>query len=244
MEDSGSSDLGSNPGGTTTASQAALLFLTNTVFLGGLNFMWWGLFGWPKSEMNTMIKKWKKNNKIACSTMVLVMLMAGLSGCIGSDDSEETLRIAFSVKDDYASFDENPQKLADYLSDATGLNIELYPITSDSLALEALRFGSADMAFLDGGAAWMGWQSYGLEAMAADMKSDGRTYYSAHAWVLNDSAAGQAALDDDDATDPFAEPCWRGILPHRLAQICGYADPNGLLHRSGLRRCCGRRGRH
>ena len=31
------------------------------------------------------------------------------------------------------------------------------------------------------------------------------TYYSAHAWVLNDSAAGQAALDDDDATDPFAE---------------------------------------
>ena len=49
------------------------------------------------------MKKWKKNNKIACSTMVLVMLMAGLSGCIGSDDSEETLRIAFSVKDDYAS---------------------------------------------------------------------------------------------------------------------------------------------
>ena len=99
-----------------------------------------------------MMKKWKTNNKIACSTMVLVMLMAGLSGCIGSEDSEETLRIAFSVKDDYASFDENPQKLADYLSDATGLNVELYPITSDSLALEALRFGSADMAFLDGGA--------------------------------------------------------------------------------------------
>ena len=155
--------------------------------------------------MKTMMKNWNTNNKIACSTMILVMLMAGLSGCIGSDDSEETLRIAFSVKDDYASFDENPQKLADYLSDATGLNIELYPITSDSLALEALRFGSADMAFLDGGAAWMGWQSYGLEAMAADMKSDGRTYYSAHAWVLNDSAAGQAALDDDDSTDPFAE---------------------------------------
>ena len=147
----------------------------------------------------------KTNKKFACSTMVLVVLMAGLSGCIGSDESEETLRIAFSVKDDYSSFDENPQKLADYLSDATGLNIELYPITSDSLALEALRFGSADMAFLDGGAAWMGWKSYGLEAMAADMKSDGRTYYSAHAWVLNDSSAGQAALDDDPSTDPFEE---------------------------------------
>ena len=88
-----------------------------------------GLFGCPKSEMKMMMNNWKTNNKIACSTMVLVMLVAGLSGCIGSDDSEETLRIAFSVKDDYASFDENPQKLADYLSDATGLNIELYPLS-------------------------------------------------------------------------------------------------------------------
>ncbi|MGB1525911.1 MAG: PhnD/SsuA/transferrin family substrate-binding protein, partial [Candidatus Poseidoniaceae archaeon] len=77
--------------------------------------------------------------------------MSGLSGCLGAEEDDSTLRIAFSVKDDYASFDENPQKLADYLSEATGKTIELYPITSDSLALEALRFGSADMAFLDGG---------------------------------------------------------------------------------------------
>ena len=145
------------------------------------------------------------HSHLTASLLVLLMCSGGLSGCLGGGTDDDTIRIAFSVKDDYASFDENPQKLADYLSEATGLNVELYPITSDNLALEALRFGSADMAFLDGGAAWMGWQSYGLEAMAADMKSDGRTYYSAHAWVLNDSAAGQAALDDDDSTDPFAE---------------------------------------
>ena len=152
-----------------------------------------------------MIERSLSFPKTTGSLLVLLMLSAGLSGCIGADQDDDVLRIAFSVKDDYASFDENPQKLADHLSEATGLNIELYPITSDSLALEALRFGSADMAFLDGGAAWMGWQSYGLEAMAADMKSDGRTDYSAHAWVLNDSDAGQAALDGDDSTDPFAE---------------------------------------
>ena len=145
------------------------------------------------------------HSRLTVFLLVLVMCSGGLSGCLGGGTDDDTIRIAFSVKDDYASFDENPQKLADYLSEATGLNVELYPITSDNLALEALRFGSADMAFLDGGAAWMGWQSYGLEAMAADTKSDGRTYYSAHAWVLNDSAAGQAALDDDDSTDPFAE---------------------------------------
>ena len=36
---------------------------------------------------------------------------------------------------------------------------------------------------MDGGAAWVGWKQYGLATMAADKKSDGRTYYNAHAWV-------------------------------------------------------------
>ena len=142
------------------------------------------------------------NNRFLAIILTLVVVSAGLSGCLGDGD-DDVLRIAFSIKDDYASFDENPQKLADYLSDATGRQVEIYAITSDSLALEALRFGGADMAFLDGGAAWMGWQQYGLEAMAASLNSDGRPSYSAHAWVLNDSEAGQAATDNDDTTDPF-----------------------------------------
>ncbi|MGB1438100.1 MAG: hypothetical protein ACPG7Q_08140, partial [Candidatus Poseidoniaceae archaeon] len=57
--------------------------------------------------------------KIACSGLILMVLMSGLSGCLGAEEDDSTLRIAFSVKDDYASFDENPQKLADYLSEAT-----------------------------------------------------------------------------------------------------------------------------
>lgn len=136
---------------------------------------------------------------LVLSTLVL---SAGLSGCLSNDD-EDILRIAFAIKDDYATFDDNPQRFADYLSEATGRTVELYPITSDALALEALRFGSADMAFLDSGAAWMGWQAYGLEAMAASTNSDGRTYYNAQAWVLNDSEAGRFATDDDETTDPF-----------------------------------------
>ena len=64
-----------------------------------------------------------------------------------------------------------------------GLNIDTYPITSRqsdgsfrTLAIRECRHGK----FLDGGAAWMGhWQSYGLAAMAADMKSDGRTFATA-----------------------------------------------------------------
>ena len=33
------------------------------------------------------------------------------------------------------------------------------------------------IAFLDGGSAWLGWQNYGLDVIAADQKSDGSTFY-------------------------------------------------------------------
>jgi len=134
--------------------------------------------------------------------LVTLLLTTSLAGCL-EEEEDTALRIAFSVRDDYTTFDENPQKLADHLSEALGRPVELYPITSDALALQALRFGSADMAFMDGGAGWLGWQQYGLEAMAADQNADGRTHYNAHAVVLNDSEAARALNDDDEATDPF-----------------------------------------
>jgi len=135
--------------------------------------------------------------------VVFMMYVSLLSGCLSKED-EPSIKIAFSVKDDYTNFDENPQKLADYLSESIGMKVEIFPITSDALALEALRFGSADIAFLDGGSGWMGWKKYGLEVMAADMNADGRTFYNAHAIVLNGSPAAEAHLDDDPETDPFA----------------------------------------
>lgn len=156
--------------------------------------------------------------------MIFLLSIATLSGCIGNEKSdEEIIRIAFSVKDDYTSFSENPQKLADYLSNAIGATVEIYPITSDALALQALRFGSADMAFMDGGAGWVGWKMYDLEVMAADQKSDGRTYYNAHAWVLNGSEAEIALNDGNDSTDPFA------VLEGQTSCHTGWLKSAGML---------------
>ena len=139
--------------------------------------------------------------------MTLLFLLATLVGCIGNDENDselETLRIAFEIKDDYTNADMNPQIFADFMHEQTGLEVELYPITSEGAIIEALRFGHADIAFMDAGAAWRGWQQYGLEVFAADTKSDGRTYYNAHAVVLNGSQAANAYLDDNGSTDPFA----------------------------------------
>ena len=37
-----------------------------------------------------------------------------------------------------------------------------------------------------------------------DQKSDGRSYYNAHAWVLDDSEMAIAHLDSDPLTNPFS----------------------------------------
>ncbi|MEC7151858.1 MAG: PhnD/SsuA/transferrin family substrate-binding protein, partial [Candidatus Thermoplasmatota archaeon] len=83
-----------------------------------------------------------------------------LAGCLGTDDNEDadqdTLVIAYEVRDDYATVDENPQALADYLSSVLDMKVELYNSQSEGAMLEALRFGNADIAIMDGGAAWVG----------------------------------------------------------------------------------------
>lgn len=157
--------------------------------------------------------------------LALLILLASVAGCIGTDEETEleTLTIAFEIKDDYTNVDENPQQFADYLSDALDMNVKLYPIDSEGAILESLRFGNADIAFMDGAAAWIGWQQYGLDALAADQKSDGRTYYDAHAVVLKDSEMALAHLDDDPTTDAFS------LLAGKTSCHTGWLKSAGML---------------
>jgi ABC-type phosphate/phosphonate transport system substrate-binding protein len=113
--------------------------------------------------------------------------------------------------------------MADYLAKELDMDVELYPITSEGAIIEALRFGNAHIAFMDGAAAWVGWQQYGLEAIAADQKSDGRTFYNAHAVVLKDSEMAEAFLDDDESTDPFA------LLEGKTSCHTGWLKSAGML---------------
>ena len=103
------------------------------------------------------------------------------------------------------------------------MNVEIYPITSEGAAIEALRFGNAHFAFLDGGSGWVGWQQYDLQVAAADVKSDGRAYYEAHAWVLNDSEMAEALNDGNDSTDPFA------LLEGKTSCHTGWLKSAGML---------------
>tara|TARA_B100000902_G_C27313105_1_gene919613 strand:- start:1758 stop:3863 length:2106 start_codon:yes stop_codon:yes gene_type:complete len=150
-----------------------------------------------------------------------------------STPTKDTIRIAYEVKDTYTNVDANPQILADRLSDRLGVNVELYDVSSEGAILEALRFGNADIGFMDGGAAWVGWKEYGLAALAADLKPDGRSYYGAQAYVRADSDIAAAYLDDDPSTDPYElfrgkTPCHTGWL-----KSAGMLLPMGFLIGNG-----------
>ncbi|MBT5661113.1 MAG: PhnD/SsuA/transferrin family substrate-binding protein, partial [Euryarchaeota archaeon] len=172
------------------------------------------------------------------SILVFLIATASLAGCLGSEDENESSNledfvIAYSIKDDYTNVDENPQRLADYMREELNMDVSLYPIDSEGAALQALRFGNADIAFMDGGAAWVGWQQYGLDAIAADQKSDGRTYYSAHAVVLKDSEIAAAHLDDDPATDPFSLMAGKNSCHTGWLKSAGMLLPMGFLIGNG-----------
>ena len=188
------------------------------------------------------------NIKIPTIMILITLLSASLAGCIGNEEETNSsncngddLKIAFDLKDDLTpeSID-NPNRIADYLCDVLDMDVTIYDVDSAALAMEALRFGNADIAMnIDGGPAWVGWNAYDLEVLAADTKDDGRAFYNAHAWVLKGSEMELALNDNDDTTDPFAflegkTSCHTGWLKSAgMLMPMGYLIGNGYVNVQG-----------
>ncbi len=116
--------------------------------------------------------------------LVAVLAIPLFAGCFGEDD---TLRVAFVAKDTATAPHEGLDQLASFLADETGRPVKVSFFTSSTAALQAVAAGQADVASVDGAAAWLAWQRLDLDAIAAEVRADGRTYYNAAAWVRADS---------------------------------------------------------
>ena len=166
------------------------------------------------------------NDSIVTTFIVLILLMTFFSGCLdngNNDDSLGDLVIAYEIKDNSENIDYNPQILADYLSEKLNYDVSIFSVDSEGAMVEALRFGNADIALMDAGAAWVGWQQYDLEVLAADLNIDGRTYYNANAWVKSDSEVAIAHLDNNPYSDPFA------LLSGKTSCHTGWLKSVGML---------------
>ena len=166
------------------------------------------------------------NVKLDTILITSILIMTLVSGCIGNESEEGslgTLVIAYEIKDNLDNLDSNPQLFAEYLSEKLNYDVSLFSVDSEGAMVEALRFGNADIALMDAGAAWVGWQQYGLEVLAADLNVDGRTYYNANAWVKSDSEVASAHLDDNPYTDPFS------LLSGKTSCHTGWLKSVGML---------------
>ena len=173
------------------------------------------------------VTNWAMKNKailmagvILCAATIYLIFDVNYDEC---EDQENCLVVAFEVQDTYLIWDKNPQHLADKLSILTGMDVEIYPVTDSGAAIEAVRLGNADIAFMDGAAAWLAWEVYGLDVLAAEEKADGRVYYNATAWVKADSDMAEAYLDGDDTTDPFA------LMEGKTSCHTGWLKSAGML---------------
>lgn len=159
----------------------------------------------------------------------LALLLAGTlaAGCTTTDD---TVRLAFTVKDDDLGSPKDPNHLATALANATGRDVRIFQVDNTEAALEAVRAGQADAAIVDGTAAWVAWKVLGLEAIAAQKESDGRTHYVATAYVLQDSPYRSMA----DLRG--ADSCHTGLM-----KSAGMFMPLGWLVKEGLAPVVGNR---
>lgn len=152
--------------------------------------------------------------------LALVLLTIPLfSGCFAEGD---TIEIAFVAKDNATRPHEDLDRLAAFMEDETGRPVEVSFFTSSTAALQAVAAGQADVASVDGAAGWLAWQNLGLEAVASEIRSDGRTFYNAAAWVRADS--------DIQSVDDFEgrTSCHTGAT-----KSAGMFMPMGYLAREG-----------
>ena len=135
---------------------------------------------------------------------------------------------------DDSTVDANAQGMADRLASDLGVNVNLYDVSSEGMIIQALRFGNADIAFLEGGPAWIGWKEYGLSVLAVETTTaEGATHYNASAWVLNGSDLADAHLDDNDSTDPFALLAGKTSCHTGWLKSVGMLMPMGYLIKNG-----------
>ncbi len=170
----------------------------------------------------------KKYSKIIVICYTIILLSSTLSGCMNNSEKSNNqtrtpIVLAFEVSEGMLESETNPDMLADILTQNSRFDFTIYAVDSEAAILEALRFGNADIALLDSGAAWIGWNQYGLQAFAADQKSDGRTYYNSLAWVLEDSDIAEAYFDDDPLTNPFS------LMQGKTSCHTGWLHSTGMM---------------
>lgn len=107
-----------------------------------------------------------------------------LSAC-GAKDAEKPLVLGFLPSAQADSVLPNAQALGNFLSERIGRKIEVVVPSTYEPLIEGFRFNRVDVAFLDGGPAWIAHKRTGAEVILAELNK-GEAFYWAEAFTRKD----------------------------------------------------------
>lgn len=105
-----------------------------------------------------------------------------LAGACGSSDTTKPLVLGFLPSAQADSVLPNAQALGDFLSERIGRPVEVVVPSTYEPLIEGFRFNRVDIAFLDGGPAWIAHKRTGAEVILAEVNK-GETFYFAEAFT-------------------------------------------------------------
>ena len=85
--------------------------------------------------------------------ILLTLTSTSLAGCVtnqneSTDSVKSTVRIAYYLAED-SSEDASANGFAQRLASDLGVQVELFDVSSEGMIIQALRFGNADIGFLE-----------------------------------------------------------------------------------------------
>ncbi len=121
--------------------------------------------------------------------IALTATVVTIAACGGADgdapataDAETPLVLGFLPAQQADSILPDAERLGAFLAERLGRPVDVVVPTTYEPLIEGLRFGHVDIAFLDGGPAWIAHSRTGAEVILAEQQ-DGNTFYWAEAFT-------------------------------------------------------------
>ena len=159
---------------------------------------------------------------------LLALAAAACGGGADADSAAAPFRLGFLPAERAADFSAKADTLAAYLEREMGTEVEVFIPTAYEPLIESLRFGNLDAAFMDAAAAWIAHERTGAEAVLAEVREDGSTFYWGTGFTQADSDIDSL---EDLVGKRTAHTSWTGssgfVLPIGRMVEAGLIQPEG-----------------
>lgn len=134
----------------------------------------------------------------------VVVTTSWMVGCDSNGDDDETLVFAFQPQANPDALRPDAEELTEFISEETGYDIEIYPVTNYATVVEALRQDNADVAYFSGLPYMRAHEMADAELLVAEQR-DGEPFYQSQ-WYALEGGGIDDLSDLEDKSVAFTSP--------------------------------------